>query len=109
VAPTCSTLSPPSLSFPFPHADKTAKSAADSSNGKLTGFDVDVMEAVAKKINMKLDWKLLEFSGLMVSPPSLSFPFPHADKTAKSAADSSKAHVFFFIKIPPYLKKQLQD
>lgn len=34
-------------------------------NGKLTGFDVDVMEAVAKKINMKLDWKLLEFSGLM--------------------------------------------
>ncbi|MCY7758450.1 MULTISPECIES: amino acid ABC transporter substrate-binding protein [Bacillus] len=34
-------------------------------NGKLTGFDVEVMEAVAKKIDMKLDWKLLEFSGLM--------------------------------------------
>lgn len=34
-------------------------------NGKLTGFDVDVMTAVAKKLDMKLDWKLLEFSGLM--------------------------------------------
>ncbi|MGY5389418.1 transporter substrate-binding domain-containing protein [Bacillus spizizenii] len=34
-------------------------------DGKLTGFDVEVMEAVAKKIDMKLDWKLLEFSGLM--------------------------------------------
>lgn len=34
-------------------------------NGKLTGFDVEVMTAVAKKLDMKLEWKLLEFSGLM--------------------------------------------
>lgn len=34
-------------------------------NGKLIGFDVEVMEVVVKKIDMKLDWKLFEFSGLM--------------------------------------------
>lgn len=46
-------------------------------NGKLTGFDVEVMEAVAKKIDMKLDWKLLEFSGLMGSFKQESLtPFP---------------------------------
>lgn len=35
------------------------------------------MEAVAKKIDMKLDWKLLEFSGLMGSFKQESLtPFP---------------------------------
>lgn len=46
-------------------------------NGKLTGFDVEVMEAVAMKIDMKLDWKSLEFSGLMGSFKQESLtPFP---------------------------------
>jgi ABC-type amino acid transport substrate-binding protein len=44
-------------------------------NGKLTGFDVDVMEAVAKKINMKLDWKLLESRGADMQYVIAAFAF----------------------------------
>ncbi|KAF7599403.1 MAG: amino acid ABC transporter substrate-binding protein [Candidatus Dactylopiibacterium carminicum] len=29
--------------------------------GKLTGYEVDVMEAIAKKLNLKLDWRTLGF------------------------------------------------
>ncbi|OQP18627.1 amino acid ABC transporter substrate-binding protein, partial [Bacillus stratosphericus] len=31
-------------------------------NGKLVGFDVEVTEAIAKKLGYKLDWQLSEFS-----------------------------------------------
>lgn len=42
-------------SYPFAYKD----------NGKLVGFDVEVTEAIAKKLGYKLDWQLSEFSGLM--------------------------------------------
>jgi putative amino-acid transport system substrate-binding protein len=34
-------------------------------DGKLTGFDVAVAEAVAQKINYKVEWTTADFSGLM--------------------------------------------
>ncbi len=33
-------------------------------NGKLVGFDVDVLNAIGKKLNYKVEWTTAEFSGL---------------------------------------------
>lgn len=34
--------------------------------GKLTGFEIDVAEAVAKKMGLKVEWKTMGFDGLLV-------------------------------------------
>jgi polar amino acid transport system substrate-binding protein len=34
--------------------------------GKLTGFEIDVADAVAKKMGLKVDWKMMGFDGLLV-------------------------------------------
>src|SRR5690242_5531970 len=34
--------------------------------GKLTGFEIDIAEAVAKKMGLKVEWKTMGFDGLLV-------------------------------------------
>ena len=34
-------------------------------NGKIVGYDVDVIDAVAKKIGIKYEWKDMNFDGLI--------------------------------------------
>lgn len=34
-------------------------------NGKLVGFDIDLVEAIAKKENMQIEWKEMKFDGLI--------------------------------------------
>ncbi len=34
--------------------------------GKLTGFEIDVADAIAKKMGLKVDWKMMGFDGLLV-------------------------------------------
>jgi polar amino acid transport system substrate-binding protein len=34
--------------------------------GKLTGFEIDVADAIAKKMGLKTDWKTMSFDGLLV-------------------------------------------
>lgn len=41
---------------PFNYVDK----------GKLTGFEIDVANAVAAKMGLKVDWKMMSFDGLLV-------------------------------------------
>ena len=35
-------------------------------NGKLTGFEIDVANAVAAKMGLKVDWKMMGFDGLLI-------------------------------------------
>lgn len=35
-------------------------------NGKLTGFEVDIANAVAAKMGLKVDWKMMGFDGLLI-------------------------------------------
>jgi len=35
-------------------------------NGKLTGFEIDVANAVAAKMGLKVEWKMMSFDGLLV-------------------------------------------
>ena len=35
-------------------------------NGRLTGFEVDVANAVAAKMGLKVDWKMMGFDGLLI-------------------------------------------
>ena len=35
-------------------------------NGKITGFEVDVANAVAAKMGLKVDWKMMGFDGLLI-------------------------------------------
>lgn len=34
-------------------------------NGKLTGFDIELIEAIAKKENMQVEWKEMKFDGII--------------------------------------------
>ncbi|HEX4508495.1 MAG TPA: ABC transporter substrate-binding protein [Burkholderiaceae bacterium] len=34
--------------------------------GKLAGFEIDIAEAVAKKMNLRIEWKTMSFDGLLV-------------------------------------------
>lgn len=34
-------------------------------NGKLTGFDVELVEAIAKKENLQVEWKEMKFDGII--------------------------------------------
>jgi polar amino acid transport system substrate-binding protein len=44
--------------------DGGAFSARDK-NGKLTGFDIELVESIAKKENLNVDWKEMKFSGII--------------------------------------------
>jgi polar amino acid transport system substrate-binding protein len=35
-------------------------------NGKLTGFEIDVADAIAQKMGLKVEWKTMGFDGLLV-------------------------------------------
>jgi polar amino acid transport system substrate-binding protein len=35
-------------------------------NGKVTGFEIDVASAVAAKMGLKVDWKMMGFDGLLI-------------------------------------------
>lgn len=35
-------------------------------NGKLSGFEIDVANAVAAKMGLKVDWKMMGFDGLLI-------------------------------------------
>lgn len=34
-------------------------------NGKLVGFDIDLVEAIAKEVNLQVEWKEMKFDGII--------------------------------------------
>ena len=61
-------------------------------SGKVVGFDIDLAEALAKKMDKELDLKNMDFSGLI---PALSSGRVDAVIAAISATESRKKHVDF--------------
>ena len=43
---------------------------------KLTGYEVDVAEAVAKKLDLKLEWRVVSFDAQLASIRQDRFDFP---------------------------------
>ncbi|MBN9631088.1 MAG: amino acid ABC transporter substrate-binding protein, partial [Actinobacteria bacterium] len=42
-----------------------SKPNAYRDNGKMTGFDIDLVEAIAKKLDLRVEYKSMEFSALL--------------------------------------------
>ncbi|OIK10742.1 ABC transporter substrate-binding protein [Bacillus sp. MUM 116] len=79
--------------------DGGAFSAKD--NGKLTGFDVEIVEALAKKEHLKVEWKEMKFSGII---PALQSKQIDGAAAAITIRDDRKAVTDF---TDPYFKSGL--
>lgn len=53
-------------------------------NGKLTGFDVELFEAIAKEIGIKFKWQTMDFNGIIPALQSRSIDAAVAGITIKS-------------------------
>ncbi|MBE7418390.1 MAG: transporter substrate-binding domain-containing protein [Ideonella sp.] len=59
--------------YPSAHASDVIRVATDatfppfeySENGKRTGFDIDLIEAIARTLNKKVEWTDIDFKGLI--------------------------------------------
>ncbi|MEG0291112.1 MAG: basic amino acid ABC transporter substrate-binding protein [Anaerovoracaceae bacterium] len=71
----------------FPPFDTT-----DKESGELTGFDVDLMEAIAKDQNFTLEWKNMGFDGLI---PALKSGNIDIIASGMYASDERKKEVSF--------------
>ncbi|GIM46395.1 hypothetical protein DNHGIG_19440 [Collibacillus ludicampi] len=70
-------------------------------DGKLTGFDIDLVNAIAKKENLQVDWKEMKFDGII---PALQAKQVDAAVSAITIRDDRKQVVDF---TNPYFKSGL--
>lgn len=61
-------------------------------NGKLVGFDVELVEAIAKKANLQVEWKEMKFDGII---PALQAKQINAAISAITIRDDRKQVVDF--------------
>lgn len=70
-------------------------------DGKLTGFDIDLVEAIAKKENLEVEWKEMKFDGII---PALQAKQVDAAISAITIRDDRKEVVDF---TTPYFQSGL--
>ncbi|MDP4090966.1 MAG: basic amino acid ABC transporter substrate-binding protein, partial [Bacillota bacterium] len=70
-------------------------------DGKLTGFDIELVEAIAKKANLQVEWKEMKFDGII---PALQGNQIDAAISAITIRDDRKQVVNF---TDPYFKSGL--
>jgi len=70
-------------------------------NGKLVGFDIDLIEAIAKQENLQVEWKEMKFDGII---PALQAKQVDAAVAAITIRDDRKEVVDF---ADPYMKSGL--